>query len=58
MQITRHWRMNAQRYRLEGVRYEDGEVDLQARPRAEAEAQEQEKEANRELQPVKCVTAA
>jgi len=50
--------MNAQRYRLEGVRYEDGEVDLQARPRAEAEAQEQEKEANRELQPVKCVTAA
>lgn len=32
MQITRHWRMNAQRYRLEGVRYSDGTVSLQGRP--------------------------
>lgn len=32
MQISRHWRMNAQRYRLEGVRYENGEVSLQVRP--------------------------
>jgi hypothetical protein len=32
MQISRHWRMNAQRYRLEGVRYDNGEVSLQARP--------------------------
>lgn len=32
MQISRHWRLNAQRYRLEGVRYEDGTVDLQGRP--------------------------
>ena len=32
MQISRHWRMNAQRYRLEGVRYEDGTVSLQSRP--------------------------
>lgn len=32
MQISRHWRMNAQRYRLEGVRYEDGHCDLEARP--------------------------
>jgi hypothetical protein len=31
MQISRHWRMNAQRYRLEGVRIETGEVSLQAR---------------------------
>ncbi len=31
MQISRHWRMNAQRYRLEGVRVESGEVSLQAR---------------------------
>lgn len=31
MQISRHWRMNAQRYRLEGVRVETGEVSLQAR---------------------------
>ena len=37
MQISRHWRLNSQRYRLEGVRYENGEVCLQARiiPRAE-----------------------
>jgi hypothetical protein len=35
MQISRHWRMNAQRYRLEGYRYSDGEVSLQERPRTE-----------------------
>jgi len=32
MQISRHWRLNAQRYRLEGVRYENGETSLQRRP--------------------------
>lgn len=32
MQISRHWRLNAQRYRLQGVRYENGEVSLQDRP--------------------------
>ena len=32
MQISRHWRMNSQRYRLEGVRYPNGEVSIQARP--------------------------
>ncbi len=31
MQISRHWRLNSQRYRLEGVRYMNGEVRLQAR---------------------------
>jgi hypothetical protein len=31
MQISRHWRMNAQRYRLEGVQYGNGEVAVQAR---------------------------
>lgn len=31
MQISRHWRLNAQRYRLQGVRYENGEVRLNAR---------------------------
>jgi hypothetical protein len=31
MQISRHWRLNAQRYRLEGVRLEDGSVSLQNR---------------------------
>ncbi len=32
MQITRHWRLNSLRYRLQGVRYENGRVSLQARP--------------------------
>lgn len=31
MQISRHWRLNSKRYRLEGVRYENGEVRLQER---------------------------
>ncbi len=31
MQISRHWRLNSQRYRLEGVRYVNGEVRLQPR---------------------------
>lgn len=26
MQISRHWRLKAKRYRLEGVRYSNGEV--------------------------------
>ncbi|MEQ8677933.1 MAG: hypothetical protein RLP44_03450 [Aggregatilineales bacterium] len=34
MQISRHWRMNAQRYRLEGFRYQNGAVSLQERPEA------------------------
>jgi hypothetical protein len=32
MQISRHWRLNSQRYRLQGVRMINGEVRLQARP--------------------------
>ena len=32
MQISRHWRMNALRYRLEGVRTRQGEARLQSRP--------------------------
>ncbi len=32
MQISRHWRLNPQRYRLQGVRYESGEMSLQNRP--------------------------
>ncbi|RMG90142.1 MAG: hypothetical protein D6712_00385 [Chloroflexi bacterium] len=32
MQISRHWRMKALRYRLQGVRYNNGAVSLQARP--------------------------
>ncbi|MBP9700170.1 hypothetical protein KBD71_02715 [Candidatus Woesebacteria bacterium] len=32
MQISRHWRLNSQRYRLEGVRYQNGDVSFQNRP--------------------------
>jgi hypothetical protein len=42
MQISRHWRMNAQRYRLEGVRYQNGTVSLQNRPMVQSEEAEQE----------------
>lgn len=31
MQISRHWRLNPQRYRLQGVRYSNGDVRLVAR---------------------------
>ncbi len=40
MQISRHWRMNSQRYRLQGVRLENGQVSLSARqPRSEEQTQ-------------------
>ncbi len=44
MQISRHWRLNPQRYRLAGFRTSDGQVSIQARqqvvaqPAAEHEA--------------------
>jgi len=44
MQISRHWRLNAQRYRLEGFRSANGEVSLQNRhalPNTETEQQEE-----------------
>lgn len=50
MQISRHWRMNSQRYRLQGVRYQNGEVSLQCRtcpPSTEAPRTQE-----REQQPV------
>jgi len=51
MQISRHWRMNSQRYRLEGVRYENGQVSLQNRPTtATTESQRQEEHQARSAQ--------
>lgn len=38
MQISRHWRLNSQRYRLEGFRSASGELSLQARPAAHTRA--------------------
>lgn len=45
MQIPRHWRMQTMRYRLQGVRYANGEVSLQARrnpPSQEARSPDQD----------------
>lgn len=39
MQISRHWRLNSQRYRLQGFRYQNGQVSLQPRPVQAFEAQ-------------------
>jgi hypothetical protein len=50
MQISRHWRIKPQRYRLEGVRYENGEISLQSRPAPQTEAR---KSQTKELQPVR-----
>ncbi|MCU0498467.1 MAG: hypothetical protein MUF87_14040 [Anaerolineae bacterium] len=41
MQISRHWRLNAQRYRLEGTRTQHGRVSLQVRPSLIKNAQPQ-----------------
>lgn len=32
MQVARYWRMKQHNYRLQGVRYTDGSMGLQARP--------------------------
>ncbi len=39
MQISRHWRLNAQRYRLEGYRNSNGQVSLQPRPVIQSDSQ-------------------
>lgn len=38
MQISRHWRMNANRYRLEGFALSSGQKALQPRPSVKSEA--------------------
>ena len=38
MQVPRHWRMKQQLYRLNGVRYSDGNTDLLNRPGVTSEA--------------------
>ena len=48
MQISRHWRLNAQRYRLEGYRNTNGEVSLQRRPAVVTNEQQTEVEHNQE----------
>ena len=49
MQISRHWRMNSQRYRLQGVRLENGQVSLQGRQQPQLNNQEQTQETPRAL---------
>jgi hypothetical protein len=41
MQISRHWRLNGLRYRLQGVRYENGDTSVQERPLPEATSEVQ-----------------
>lgn len=53
MQISRHWRLNPLRYRLQGVRYENGMVSLQARPQP---VMEQDMRDTREAELVKVKT--
>jgi hypothetical protein len=48
MQISRHWRLNAQRYRLEGYRNANGEVSLQKRPTMDTHNQQTAVEQNKE----------
>lgn len=48
MQISRHWRLNANRYRLQGVRYENGDVSLQNRPMVTNTVEEQRTVVNTE----------
>lgn len=51
MQISRHWRLNSQRYRLQGVRYENGEIRLIARalPCAEPQRESSSKQAQERI---------
>lgn len=58
MQISRHWRMNPQRYRLEGVRYENGEMSLQDRPVLAENAEQANVVTEQQEQPQAAVTAA
>ena len=48
MQISRHWRLNAQRYRLEGYRHADGRLSLQVRPAITTRNEQIEAQNNRE----------
>lgn len=58
MQISRHWRMNANRYRLQGVRYNTGEVSLQNRPVKDVQATEHNEAAETVETPKRQLTAA
>jgi len=58
MQISRHWRLNALRYRLEGVRYNDGNMSVQERPEPISQAHLLNEEAETDSQKAKAEVAA
>lgn len=58
MQISRHWRMNANRYRLEGYALANGEKSLQPRQTVKAEPVAQKVSANVKTQEQRALTAA
>jgi len=49
MQLTRHWRLNPQRYRLQGFRYENGKLSLQERSYLSITSKEIKPKANNEI---------
>lgn len=58
MQISRHWRMNANRYRLEGFALSNGEKSLQPRQTAKTEPVVRKAAAETKTQEQRALTAA
>lgn len=58
MQISRHWRMNANRYRLEGFALSNGEKSLQPRQTVKTEPVAQKAPANVKTLEQRALTAA
>lgn len=58
MQISRHWRLNALRYRLEGVRYNNGNMSVQERPEPIVQSSLQDNETEANSQKAKAEVAA
>ena len=58
MQISRHWRMNANRYRLEGFALSNGEKSLQPRQTVKTESVAPKTSAAVKTQEQRTLTAA
>lgn len=58
MQISRHWRMNANRYRLEGFALSNGEKSLQPRQTVKTQQVAAKATAETKTQEQRALTAA
>lgn len=58
MQISRHWRMNANRYRLEGFTMPTGQKSLQPRTAPKAESTNTKIESQAKTESSRVLTAA